>query len=110
MTTLSSLAERGLTGVTVMLTAKHIDPVMDEGLHGHTWAVTAFWPAEPHRDGRCLKAMLSTIVEAMPGEDGILPPELWSGESIARHVSRLLVGCVGARVTRPEGFEAWAWS
>lgn len=98
-----------VTGVTALLTAKHVDPVMDEGLHGHVWSVTAFWPAEPHRDGRCLMAMLSTLLAALPDAEGVLPPDLWSGEDIARTVARLLAGCVGARVTRPEGFEAWFW-
>jgi hypothetical protein len=98
-----------VTGVTVPFTAKHVDPVMAEGLHGHTWVVTAFWPAEPLRDGRCLKAMLATLLEALPDVEGVLPAELWSGEDIARTVARLLAGCVGARVTRSEGFEAWIW-
>lgn len=97
-----------LTGVTETFTAKHRDPVMDEGLHEHTWAVTAFYPAEPFRDGRCMKMALREVLSHLQ-VDGILPPELWSGEAIAATVARLLANCIGARVTRPEGFEAWVW-
>ncbi len=98
-----------LTGVTAQLTAKHVDPILDERLHGHTWAVTAFWPAEPRRDGRCLMAALSQLLAALPDKEGVLPSDLWAGEDLARRVAQLLVGCVGARVTRPEGYEAWIW-
>ena len=100
---------QGLTGVTEMLTAKHRDLILDEGLHGHTWAVTAFYPAKPFRDGRALKASLRVLLDALPGADGILPPELWAAEDIAKRVL-LLANCVGARVVRSEGFEAWAFT
>lgn len=96
----------GLTGVTELLTAKHCDPIMNEGLHCHVWTVTAYWRSDTFRDGRLLKAALRTLLDALPDADGILPPELWSGEAIAQRVL-LLAECVGASVTRPEGFEAW---
>ena len=96
----------GLTGVTELLSAKHRDPIMNEGLHGHVWTVTAYWRSENFRDGRMLKGALRTLLDALPDADGILPPELWSGEAIAQRVL-LLAECVGASVTRPEGFEAW---
>lgn len=95
-----------LSGFTELLTAKHHDPVMDEGLHEHTWAVTAFYPAEPLRDGRAMKAGLRQLLDSLPP---VLPPELWSSEALARTVAQLLAGCIGCRVTRPEGFEAWIW-
>jgi hypothetical protein len=96
-----------VTGVTELLTAKHRDPVMDEGLHEHTWAITAFYPATPLRDGRALKVGLRDLLDHLPGTDGVLP--WWSGEEIAQHVAELLDGCIGCRVTRPEGFEAVVW-
>jgi len=96
----------GLTGVTELLSAKHRDPIMNEGLHAHVWTVTAYWRSENFRDGRMLKGALRTLLDALPDADGILPPELWSGEAIAQRVL-LLAECVGASVTRPEGFEAW---
>lgn len=99
----------GLTGVTELLTAQHRDLILDEGLHAHAWTVTAYYPSEPLRDGRALKAALRTLLDALPDADGTLPPELWAGEAIAARVM-LLVGCVGASVTRPEGFEAWTFA
>lgn len=100
--------DQPFSGVTAQLTAKHFDPIMDEGLHEHTWTVTAFFPSEPPRDGRALKAGLTKLLKAFPDADGVLPPDLWSGEAIAARVAQLLAWCIGARVTRPEGFEAWA--
>lgn len=96
-----------LTGVTEFLTAKHLDLILGEGLHEHTWTVTAYYPSKPLRDGRALKASLRVLLESLPGPDGVLPPELWAGEAIAERVLTL-TGCVGASVVRPEGFEAWA--
>lgn len=98
-----------VTGVTAELTAKHLDPLMNEGLHEHTWTVTAFYPAEPLRDGRALKAGLVQLLAHLPDAEGVLPPAMWAGEAIAANVAQLLGGCIGARVTRPEGFEAWVW-
>ena len=95
-----------LTGVTETLTAKHLDPIMDEGLHQHTWTITAYWTSTPRRDGRALKMSLRVLLDQLP-QNGVLPDELWSGEAIAERVL-LLQGCVGVKVTRPEGFEAWA--
>jgi len=91
-----------------MLTAKHRDPHLGEGLHEHTWAVTAYWPSEPFRDGRALKAALRHFLDALPDASGELPPELWSGEAIAKAVL-VLANTVGARVTRSEGYEAQVW-
>jgi len=79
---------------------------MNEGLHAHVWTVTAYWRSENFRDGRMLKGALRTLLDALPDADGILPPELWSGEAIAQRVL-LLAECVGVSVVRPEGFEAW---
>lgn len=95
------------TAVTEELTAKHRDPVMDEGLHAHTWVVTTFYPLRPLRDGRALKATLRVLLNALPDENGVLP--YWSGEELALHVAQLLGGCIGCRVTRAEGFEAMVW-
>ena len=88
------------------LTARHYDLILNEGLHGHTWTVTAYYPSKPFRDGRVLKAALRMLLDALPGPDGILPAELWAGEAIAERVMTL-AGCVGVSVIRPEGYEAW---
>lgn len=99
-------SSRAYTGVTELLTASHVDPLLGEGLHEHTWSVTAFYPSDPPRDGRALKAALRLFLDALPT---VLPPELWAGEDIAKSVL-VLANCIGARVTRPEGFEAWVWA
>lgn len=96
-----------LTGVTELLRARHRDFILDEGLHEHVWTVTAYYPSKPFRDGRALKAALRALLDALPDADDVLPPALWSGEAIADRVM-ILANCVGASVTRPEGFEAWA--
>lgn len=88
----------GLTGVSGHFTARHVDPHLGEGEHGHTWHVTAWWPSEPFRDARALKAGLDELLKVWDGT--LLPPELWSSEDIAKAVTRLLVACVGADVTR----------
>lgn len=95
-----------LSGVTELLTAKHRDLIMDEGLHAHTWSVTAYYPSEPFRDGRAIKAALRTLLDALPDSAGVLPEDIWSGEAIIQRVL-VLANIVGASVTRPEGFEAW---
>jgi hypothetical protein len=98
----------GYTAVTEQLVAKHRDPIMDEGLHAHIWWITTFYPLQPSRDGRALKAALRILLDHLPDAEGVLP--WWSGEEIAQHVADLLEGCIGCRVARPaEGFEAMVW-
>lgn len=97
----------GYSGVTLQLMAQHVDPHMDEGEHAHVWSVTAFYPSEPFRDLRSQQAALAEVLGVWQGTN--LPPELWSGEALATAVARLLANCIGCRVTRPEGFEAWVW-
>jgi hypothetical protein len=95
------------SGVTVALTARHVDPHLDEGEHEHRWMVTAFYPLADGVDLRCQRAALIQMLSIWQGT--VLPPELWSGEAIARTVAQVLANCIGARVTRPEGFEAVVW-
>lgn len=97
----------GHTAVTEQLVAKHVDPIMDEGLHAHTWVVTTFYPLTPLRDGRALKAALRELLDHLPDAEGVLP--WWSGEEMAQHIAELLEGCIGCRITRAEGFEAMVW-
>lgn len=98
----------GLSGVTECLIAKHFDPHMGEGLHEHTWRVTAFYASEPFRDGRAIKAALRAFLDALPNQNGALPDHLWSGEALARATSSVLANIVLCHVWREEGFEAWA--
>ncbi len=93
------------TGVSTFFTRRHIDPLGLEGEHEHTWCITAWWPGEPLRDGRALKAGLTMLLDALPET---LPGELWSGEAIARRVA-LLVGVIRVEVDREaEGYHARA--
>lgn len=94
------------SGVSVDLIARHVDPHMSEGEHGHVWTVTAFYPFADHVDLRSHRAALAEVLRDLQGV--VLPPELWSGEALIRRVL-VLANCIGARVTRPEGYEAWAW-
>jgi hypothetical protein len=89
-----------LTGVTEKLTREHADPLGLEGVHSHTWTITAWWPAEPLRDGRALKASLRMFLDVLPDP---LPPDLWAGERLAEWVM-VLAGVVGVDVDRDEGF------
>lgn len=101
---------QNISGVSAEMTAWHTDPHMDEGTHQHTWVVTAFYLAEPFRDGRMIKAQLTTILANLPKEGGLLPNDLWSQEDISKALLRLMSGnIVGIRVVRAEGFETWAW-
>lgn len=94
-----------LTGVSGSFTARHTDQHLGEGEHEHTWHVTAWYPAEPLRDGRALKLALAALLTVWNGT--LLPPELWSAEALAKAITNLLANCVGADVSRPaEGFYA----
>lgn len=108
---LRTVKSNAISGITASLTAFHTDPFMDEGLHQHTWFVTAFFLSEPFRDGRSVKAQLETVLKNLASADGELPDTLWSQENIAKCVLKLCPAAViGVRVTRAEGFECWVWS
>lgn len=95
-----------LSGVSAMLSAHHVDPVMGEGEHAHVWTVTIWWPSEPNRDGRPMRAALEGLLQ--PWQGTTLPSDLWSGESLAERVLAVLGNGDICRVdvTRPEGFHA----
>lgn len=106
-----------LSGVSYELQAFHIDPIMDEGEHVHTWTITAWWPSEPWRDGRALQHALSVVAEGLAPfgtgdmrEYRKLPAELWSGEAIAAAVMSLLTPAPArVDVSRP-GFHVERWA
>lgn len=83
-----------LSGVSYRLTAFHIDPIMDEGRHEHTWKITYYWPISPWRDKRAMQEVLREAVEAWaPMTEAFqreLPPNIWTEEDIARVVMSLL--------------------
>jgi hypothetical protein len=100
-----------LSGVSVDLTALHLDPHLGEGWHFHTFTVTAWRKAEPWTDGRSARVALTEFLHAIaPDDDGVgrrLPPELWSNEAIGRAVLAL-GNVVKVNVDRP-GFHAEVW-
>lgn len=87
-----------LTGAGWWFAASHRDP-RDGALHGHTWEVTAWWPAEPWRDARVLQETLKGVLVGFDHKE--LPPELHSGEAIAKALMSLMTDCVGVDVSRP---------
>ncbi len=92
--------------VSVTFTARHLDPILDEGWHEHEWTVTAWRKPEPWTDGRSARGALDTLLKSIApvAADGVreLPPELWSNEAIAQAV---LVLCNVTRVSvSREGF------
>lgn len=88
------------SGVTVNFCAAHRSP---EGvLHGHSYEVTAWFPNEDHRDARCMKAALVSLLSAWDHSE--LPDHLSWAEDIAAVVGTL-ANCVAVEVRRPlEGF------
>lgn len=42
--------------------ASHIGKYADQ-MHGHTWFVRAFWPAEPETDARTVRAQLVSVLD-----------------------------------------------
>lgn len=91
--------KRPLSFASAQLTAKHRDPIMDEGLHEHTWAFTVFWPSKPFRDLRVMREALTAILLPFQGAD--LPPELWAAEDLAAMVLKVMGVIVGVKVERP---------
>lgn len=88
-----------LTGAGWFFSASHRDPIRNE-LHGHSYEVVCWWPAEPPRDAMVLQEMVKTALKA--GFDHkTLPDEITRAEDIARAIGGLLDGCVRVDVCRP---------
>jgi hypothetical protein len=85
------------TGVTAILAATH--RAADGSLHGHTWHVTTWTPAEPLRDAEALQARLDVLLKTWKASE--LPPALATGEAIAAAVAQLLGDCDRVLVERP---------
>lgn len=97
-----------LTWASWYFCASHRDPVRRE-LHGHSYEVRAYWPADPPRDAVVLQTMLKTVLEA--GFDHrTLPDELTRAEALARAIGSVLTDCVRVDIYRPVeriGCEVW---
>lgn len=103
-----SVPEQSLTGAGWYFSASHHDPVRQE-LHGHSYEVMVYWPAEPPRDALVLQEMVKEVVKA--GFDHkTLPDDMTRAEDIARAIGRLLIGVVRVDIKRPTerlGVEIW---
>lgn len=88
-----------LTGAGWYFSASHRDPVRKE-LHGHSYEVVAYWPAQPPRDAMVLQEMVKTVIWAHL-DHKTLPDEITRAEDIARRIGSLLDGCVRVDVSRP---------
>lgn len=87
-----------LTGAGWYFSASHFDTVRAE-LHGHSYEVMAWWPAEPPRDAVVLQAMVKRVVGAF--DHTTLAPEMSRAEALAAAIMHLLPECVGVDISRP---------
>lgn len=88
-----------LSGAGWYFSATHRDPVRQE-LHGHSYEVMVYWPAEPARDSMVLQEMVKEVLKA--GFDHkTLPDHLSRAEDIARAIGGLLTDVVRVDVSRP---------
>ena len=88
-----------LIGAGWYFSASHNDTVRQE-MHGHSYEVTAWWPADPPRDAVCLQVTLREVLKA--GFDHkTLPAHLGTMEALAAAIGSLMTGCVGVDVSRP---------
>lgn len=99
---------QSVTGVTVGFRAKAGYIRDDVEPFEQTWSVTAFCPATPLVDIHDLRIGLRQALEDLPGDDAILPDDLWTAEAIGEAVMKRLDGCSGVRVAQA-GHEAWIW-
>lgn len=92
------------TGVDVSFFITHEDPKGLKPKHGHTWKVTAWFPAG--QDGRDILPKVEELANQLHGTH---MARVW-GEGIAAAFGRRLQGCVAVDVSRDdEPFKA-RWS
>ena len=90
-----------LTGVGGVLSCAHeaINADIFGGeMHGHSYEVTAWFENDEGGDVRMFQAAFFALLKTM--DHKVLPPELATGEAIARRVG-LLNKCVEVEVRRP---------
>lgn len=90
-----------LTGVGGVLSCAH-EPINADifggEMHGHSYEVTAWFANDDGADVRMFKKAFETLLATM--DHKTLPPELATGEAIARRFG-LLAKCVKVEVRRP---------
>lgn len=87
-----------LTGAGWYFCASHYDDVRQE-LHGHTYEVVAWWPADPSQDALMLQRTLQNALAAF--DHKTLPPEITRAEDLRKAIVARLTGCVGLDIGRP---------
>lgn len=98
---------QNLTGAGWYFSASHRDPVRQE-LHGHSYEVMAYWPAEPYRDAVALQATLRDVLKGF--DHKTLPDRLVRAEDLADAIGGLMSGCVRVDISRPvERFRVERW-
>lgn len=83
-----------LTGVGAILCAAHRGA--DGRMHGHTWEITAWWPADD-TDALALQERLNGWLAQI--DHDVLPPDLSLAEQIAARIGRDLA-CAEVQVWR----------
>lgn len=94
-----SQSAQSLTGAGWHFSASHRDPVRQE-LHGHSYEVMVYWPADPPRDAMVLQEMVKEVVKARY-DHKTLPDDITRAEQIAREIGSLLTGVVRVDISRP---------
>lgn len=89
-----------LTGVGVVFSCSHRDPVRKE-LHGHSYEAVAWWPAHPPKDAALLQRMLWEVVKASL-DHKTLPDDITRGEDIRELLLEILpTEVVDVDINRP---------
>jgi 6-pyruvoyl-tetrahydropterin synthase len=87
-----------LTGAGWYFSASHRDPIRNE-LHGHSYEVMVYWPAQPPRDAMVLQWTLRDVLKGF--DHKTLPDTMTRAEDIAHAIGSLIDGCVRVDVSRP---------
>ena len=90
--------ERASIGAGWYFSASHRDLIRQE-LHGHSYEVVAWWPADPPRDAAALQQTLKTVLTAF--DHKTLPDELGTMEALAAAIGGLITDCIGVDISRP---------
>jgi 6-pyruvoyl-tetrahydropterin synthase len=102
------MPDRTISGVGWYFSASHRDPIRQE-LHGHTYEVVAWFPADPPRDALVLQQTLRSVLAVF--DHTTLADCLGTAEVLAGAILASLDGCVRVTVSRPsERLYAEAWS
>jgi len=89
---------QSLTGAGWFFSASHRDPVRKE-LHGHSYEVTVWWPADLKRDACELQEEVKAVLSAI--DHGTLPDHMTRAEDIAKFIGGFWKAAVRVDISRP---------